>query len=716
MDWVGLSLFGYREAARKFKKPADLQSILKTINITSEQFEEIRKEVAQKDTAGLKVTAQTSGAIELYDPIITYLTWIVLHDKFKSKKEKPEYPTHQEYDFFHDLLVAGKFDDIRKIISNDNVPRNQLQQYIQKFQSSNKSDNKLTKEDLKVLNNKKEVVDLGGGWSWITLVDDQGNIKGGSTVLTKILGHCGNGEGLPGDKMYLLSNKTMGLIPTIKATVIVDGEGKIRESKASFNRKININKYGGAFLKLLEQPFVKGLDDSGAYMADSNLHMSDFSGTPFEEQAKALIEKKPNLMNNDFDQVITKYKDEVSSLSPEDKKDELRKLLEDGHINLVQARALNGGKFPFTDDELVGMIDGGLDIGKIISAGNSLFSLKVQQALAKKDPSKNISYMLYMAATLNNSPIDKKILIEGLNSAKKFKMNSFAGDVGDETKNKLTSYLKKNTDLLSAYLKKDPSAIDYFPEDQRMHIFNKMPEAFAEVFKKVPSAIRYFPEDKRMDIFNQMPEAFAEGFYEDPSSIGYFPEDKRMDIFNRMPEVFAEGFKEVPWSISYFPEDKKMDIFNRMPEAFAEGFKKIPSAIGYFPEDQHGYIKETIRKINEKNRTKEAATMNKISTLLDTIANRLEAKGLIKEAFSLDTIANTLEKCAAIDPYAATLIAHAKGNMNQIQQAAQDVKQLGKKGIESVGPVEEVLEKHNLTLKSKDEAALENLCANLLKI
>lgn len=108
--------------------------------------------------------------------------------------------------------------------------------------------------------------------------------------------------------------------------------------------------------------------------------------------------------------------------------------------------------------------------------------------------------------------------------------------------------------------------------------------------------------------------------------------------------------------------------------------------------------------------------MNKMSSTLDAIANRLEAKGLTKEALSLDIITNTLEKYAAIDPYAATLFAHVKGNMNQIQQAAEDIKNLGKKDIESVGPVGDVLEKHNLTMKSKNEVALENLCSNLMKI
>lgn len=43
MDWVGYSLFGYKEAARRFRKPAEFESILKTIGVDSEQFEEIKK-------------------------------------------------------------------------------------------------------------------------------------------------------------------------------------------------------------------------------------------------------------------------------------------------------------------------------------------------------------------------------------------------------------------------------------------------------------------------------------------------------------------------------------------------------------------------------------------------------------------------------------------------------------------------------------------------
>jgi len=83
MDWVGISLYGYeKEAARKFNKPGDLQSILKTIGVTQEQFEETKKEVIKKDPSGLKITAQTSGAPELYDPIII----LKIFTKFSKQK------------------------------------------------------------------------------------------------------------------------------------------------------------------------------------------------------------------------------------------------------------------------------------------------------------------------------------------------------------------------------------------------------------------------------------------------------------------------------------------------------------------------------------------------------------------------------------------------------------------------------------------------------
>lgn len=114
--------------------------------------------------------------------------------------------------------------------------------------------------------------------------------------------------------------------------------------------------------------------------------------------------------------------------------------------------------------------------------------------------------------------------------------------------------------------------------------------------------------------------------------------------------------------------------------------------------------------------TKEASMYSKLSSMIDEVADRLEKECLFKEAEELDIISNTLEKMAAIDPYAAVLVAHTKGPMNKIQEAAEDIKALGKKGIEGVGAVGDVLEKHGLNLKSSNEVALENLCANLLKI
>ena len=583
MDWVGISLFGYssKEAARRFNKPADLQSILNSISVSEEQFEEVRKEVAQKDTAGLKVTAQTSGSPELYDPIITYLTWMILHDAAKTKKEKPAYPTRQEYDFFHDALVEGKAEDLKKIVGNDNVPRNQLQQYIQKFQSSSKDENKLSKEDLKVLNNQKVVVDAGGGWNWINLVDDKGYIKGGSPVLTKILGHCGNGEGIPGDKMYLLSKKVMGLIPSIKATVIVDSEGNIRESKASFNKKIDINKYGGAFLKLLDQPFVKGLDDEGAYQADANLHMSDFYGTPFEEQAKSLIEKKPRLMDNSYDQTVSKYKGELEGLSPNEKKEELLSLIKEKKISLVHARALNGGTFPFNEDEFIQLIKDGLSIHKIVESDTKLLTPKVQKVLAYKEPSENISVMIYMAATLNNHPIQKSILIEGINSAEYFYLEDYLGAVGGNAKQALSKYLLENKDLLEVIFKTDPTIIKYFPEDKRMDIFDTkgFPDALREGFKRHPNAIGYFPKDKRMDIFNTegFPDAFREVFKKNLNAMYYFPEESRIDIYRKMPEIFLEKMHQLQSSelLNLFPDKYHDEIMKDVEETRPPRTKRV---------------------------------------------------------------------------------------------------------------------------------------------
>ena len=39
--------------------------------------------------------------------------------------------------------------------------------------------------------------------------------------------------------------------------------------------------------------------------------------------------------------------------------------------------------------------------------------------------------------------------------------------------------------------------------------------------------------------------------------------------------------------------------------------------------------------------------LNKISSMLDDLANKLEAKGLIKEAYEIDKVANLLEKSAS---------------------------------------------------------------------
>lgn len=202
----------------------------------------------------------------------------------------------------------------------------------------------------------------------------------------------------------------------------------------------------------------------------------------------------------------------------------------------------------------------------------------------------------------------------------------------------------------------------------------------------------------------------------------------------RRPEDYKKGHipgaKNIFWmnilnpeNIKKLPKDKKIVLYCYVGHTSSQvlvllkllGYDVVGLKFGMGTSPVEGVPVAGWKNFGYKT-TKEASMINKLSFMIDDIADRLERKGFLKEAQELDVLSNTIEKLSAMDPFAATLISHVKGNLNKIQQAAEEIKNLEDKDVEAVGPVGDILDKHGLSFRSSHEAALENLCANLLKI
>jgi len=310
--------------------------------------------------------------------------------------------------FIHDIVTDGKLGIISKLNSDSRV--SDLNEIIENYNTKKMSQNgsSLSSDEQCIWLRVKTFHDFGDGFKWIIALDANGEPAGfiPSEVTFKTMNHCGNTPSVQqGDVYYGLrdaNNKEY-------VSVIVNGEGKIRESKGYDNKvpkeKAVINKY---MQWLMKNPIISGTDYGAGYSRHTNYGVSKMiDDKEFMDYSK---NEKPELIDP-VDKTIIEYSEklETGEMTEDDVKNEF---LEVSNRNEFPFESLIGilGKNPFTEAEMVDLIRyGTIRIEDIANAGNQYLTVPVQHAGADEGQA-SVLYNIYF-----NTP-HNKIDVEYLNS------------------------------------------------------------------------------------------------------------------------------------------------------------------------------------------------------------------------------------------------------------------------------------------------------------
>ena len=186
----------------------------------------------------------------------------------------------------------------------------------------------LTPEEEKVWNRVKVYHEFPDGFRWVYAVDASGKVCGHipSSITGKTMHHCGNEPSdRPGNEYWELrdSNNKAYL------TVILDGEGRIEESKSWGNQ---VNKHRREILPyvkwFLKDQKVTGVGDryNFGYATHMNFGVKDFIGDD-PEFVQYVLDNKPELIGNAESRILFwKGALEEGVLTVDD----LKKIFEDG--------------------------------------------------------------------------------------------------------------------------------------------------------------------------------------------------------------------------------------------------------------------------------------------------------------------------------------------------------------------------------------------------
>lgn len=310
--------------------------------------------------------------------------------------------------FIHDIVSAGKLGIIAKLNSDSTV--DDLSKIIDDYNSAKMSQigSSLTSEEQCIWLRVKTFHDFGDGFKWIIALDANGEPAGfiPSSVTFKTMNHCGNTPSVQaGDVYYGLRDANNREY----VSVIVNGEGKIRESKGYDNKvpkeKAVINKY---MQWLMKNPIISGTDYGAGYSRHTNYGVSKMMDD--KEFVNYSKNEKPELIDP-VDKTIIEYSEklETGEMTEYDVKNDF---LEVNNRNEFPFEALIGilGKNPFTEDEMVNLIeDGIIRIEDIGNAGNQYLTIPVQHAGADHGQA-DVLYNIYF-----NTP-HNKIDVEYLNN------------------------------------------------------------------------------------------------------------------------------------------------------------------------------------------------------------------------------------------------------------------------------------------------------------
>ncbi len=144
---------------------------------------------------------------------------------------------------------------------------------------------KSANQKIKLDGSEHVLLDFKNGWKWYDLK------KPGCKVEAGAMGHCGNGDGKPGETVLSLRRDVEGGLVRPSVTCILDGDGYLGEMKGRENDKPS-PKYHDMIEALLRLPMIKGIK-GGGYKPGNNFSLLDLP----REKRDALRENKPTLVH-----------------------------------------------------------------------------------------------------------------------------------------------------------------------------------------------------------------------------------------------------------------------------------------------------------------------------------------------------------------------------------------------------------------------------------
>lgn len=328
----------------------------------------------------------------LYIPLSNFFTMLLL---------KGETINEDVVGYIHDLFVDGNTSSVEKIAKNSDITVNELINAYTSYKET-KSKTNVSGDESKEFSNVEVVKEFNDGWKWIIPLTSEGQRKGACSVEAKVAHHCGNVPSLQtGDTLYSLRNGNK-----IAATVIVNDNGNIRESKGNYNAKIDKN-YRNHMLWLFRHEHIKGIDDTGSYAPDRNTHLSDFLGDDNEEEIHQLKEEKPSLMSDTYDKTVfdLKKKYQQGQISDET----LYDMLDDRKIKLYHLKGITGRTPPTNYIEMAG-----IPLIDVAQTDIKLLTPEIQNYFLMMSGSRNLKTLLDVESQVSSFKVDRDVINKNL--------------------------------------------------------------------------------------------------------------------------------------------------------------------------------------------------------------------------------------------------------------------------------------------------------------
>ena len=279
--------------------------------------------------------------------------------------------------FIHDVIVDGKFNHLQQL-NSDSEPSD-LTELIRSYRSMRltNSKEKLSAEEECIWLRVKLFHQFEDGYKWVNALDAEGELAGfiPSGVTFKTMNHCGNTPSVqPGDVYYGLrdSNDVEYL------SVIVDAEGKIRESKGYGNKRPtrDVKKY---VQWLMKHDNIKGTNYGAGYARHMNYGVSYMTD---DEDFMSYVQKdKPSLVD-ETDELIIDLKTKLSKglVTSKDVINLFHRRSSFESFSFEQLIGILGGN-PFSEEEMIANAkDGSLTCLEVANAGKEYLTVKLQHA------------------------------------------------------------------------------------------------------------------------------------------------------------------------------------------------------------------------------------------------------------------------------------------------------------------------------------------------